>query len=121
AYAITRLLRPPATVLAGEIRYQPRDGAPVDVLGMDPKQLRAFRWARLAIVFQSAMNALNPVLPLRVQVGDALVAHRPELTGAQRDARVDEVLTMVGLPVDRAGAYPHELSGGMRQRALIAM
>ena len=121
AYAITRLLRPPATVLAGEIRYGPRDGAPVDVLAMDPKRLRAFRWARLAIVFQSAMNALNPVLPLRVQVGDALVAHRPELTAAQRDARVDEVLTMVGLPVDRAGAYPHELSGGMRQRALIAM
>ncbi|MFF0267078.1 dipeptide/oligopeptide/nickel ABC transporter permease/ATP-binding protein [Kribbella sp. NPDC004536] len=122
AYAITRLLRSPGEVVAGTIRYWPRDGAePVDVLRMSPDELRAFRWAELAIVFQSALNSLNPVLTLRVQMADALTAHRPGTTSAQREARVREVMTMVGLPADRADAYPHELSGGMRQRALIAM
>jgi oligopeptide/dipeptide ABC transporter ATP-binding protein len=121
AAAITRLLRPPGEVVAGEIRYWPKDGEPVDVLRLSPTELRAFRWAELAIVFQSALNSLNPVLPLRAQLGDALTAHRPDLTTRERDARVVQVMTMVGLPADRAGAYPHELSGGMRQRALIAM
>ncbi|MEU4291999.1 dipeptide/oligopeptide/nickel ABC transporter permease/ATP-binding protein [Kribbella sp. NPDC026596] len=121
AYAITRLLRPPGQVVAGSIRYQPRGEEPVDVLQMSDTELRSFRWAELAIVFQSALNSLNPVLQLRVQMGDALAAHRPGMTSQQREARVVEVMAMVGLPVDRAGAYPHELSGGMRQRALIAM
>jgi oligopeptide/dipeptide ABC transporter ATP-binding protein len=121
AYAITRLLRPPGRIVSGEIRYWPRGAEPVDVLAMSDTELREFRWAQLAIVFQSALNSLNPVLRLRVQLADALVAHRPYLTARERDARVAEVMKMVGLPVDRADAYPHELSGGMRQRALIAM
>ncbi|TCC08043.1 dipeptide/oligopeptide/nickel ABC transporter permease/ATP-binding protein [Kribbella soli] len=121
AYAITRLLRPPGEVVSGSIHYWPRGEEPVDVLRMSADELRAFRWAELAIVFQSAMNSLNPVLTLRVQMADALTAHRPGTTSQQRDARVVEVMTMVGLPADRADAYPHELSGGMRQRALIAM
>jgi oligopeptide/dipeptide ABC transporter ATP-binding protein len=121
AAAITRLLRPPGQVVSGEIRYWPRDGEPLDVLRLSPTELRAFRWAQLAIVFQSALNSLNPVLPLRAQLGDALTAHRPDMTARERDARVVQVMTMVGLPTDRADAYPHELSGGMRQRALIAM
>ena len=121
AYAITRLLRPPGEVVSGSIHYWPRGEEPVDVLRMSADELRAFRWAELAIVFQSAMNSLNPVLTLRAQMADALTAHRPGTTSGQRDARVAEVMTMVGLPADRADAYPHELSGGMRQRALIAM
>ncbi|WUJ70566.1 dipeptide/oligopeptide/nickel ABC transporter permease/ATP-binding protein [Kribbella soli] len=121
AYAITRLLRPPGEVVSGSIHYWPRGDEPVDVLRMSPDELRAFRWAELAIVFQSAMNSLNPVLTLRVQMADSLTAHRPGMSTQQRDARVVEVMTMVGLPADRADAYPHELSGGMRQRALIAM
>ncbi|RZU10939.1 oligopeptide/dipeptide ABC transporter ATP-binding protein [Kribbella rubisoli] len=121
AYAITRLLRPPGEVVSGSIHYWPRGEEPVDVLRMSPDELRAFRWAELAIVFQSAMNSLNPVLTLRVQMADSLTAHRPGMSTQQRDARVVEVMTMVGLPADRADAYPHELSGGMRQRALIAM
>jgi oligopeptide/dipeptide ABC transporter ATP-binding protein len=66
------------------------------------------------------MNALNPVLRLREQVGDALDAHRPDLSPAQKAARVDELFNLVGISTDRGAAYPHELSGGMRQRAMIA-
>src|SRR5271157_5544467 len=79
AYAVTRLLRPPGVIAGGRVRYHPRQGPAVDVLAMSDDQLRAFRWAELAIVFQSAMNALNPVLNLRVQILDVLAAHRPEM------------------------------------------
>src|SRR5215472_18408916 len=68
AYAMTRLLKPPGQVTGGQVRYHPRSGPPVDVLAMSPDDLRRFRWAELSIVFQSAMNALNPVLPLRAQI-----------------------------------------------------
>jgi oligopeptide/dipeptide ABC transporter ATP-binding protein len=67
------------------------------------------------------MNALNPVLRIGVQIGDVLVAHRPSMTATARAARVRELLTLVGIPEDRATAYPHELSGGMRQRVMIAI
>lgn len=121
AYALTRILRPPGRVVAGTARYRSRSGEAVDVLGLSPAELRRFRWAELAIVFQSAMNALNPVLSLRAQVHDVLRAHRPAMTRRQRDERLDELLRMVGIPEDRRRAYPHELSGGMRQRAMIAV
>jgi len=121
AYAITRLLRAPGRVVSGEVYYGPREGQPFDVLQMTPSALKAFRWSELAIVFQSAMNALNPILSLRAQLADALDAHRPGLTAAEQAARVDELFKMVGISADRGGAYPHELSGGMRQRAMIAM
>jgi peptide/nickel transport system ATP-binding protein len=77
AYAMTRLLRPPGVITAGEVTYHPASGSSVDVLGMTDKQLRAFRWAELAIVFQSAMNALNPVLSVKAQILDAWLACRP--------------------------------------------
>jgi peptide/nickel transport system ATP-binding protein len=85
------------------------------------KQLRAVRWSTLAIVFQSAMNALNPVLRLSSQIDDVLKAHRPEMTAQERRARANELLRLVGISPDRIKSYPHELSGGMRQRAIIAI
>ncbi len=121
AYAVTRLLRPPGVVGGGRVRYHPRSGPAVDVLAMSDDELRRFRWAELAIVFQSAMNALNPVLNLRVQILDVLAAHRPEMSRQARLERMDELLRLVGISSDRAKAYPHELSGGMRQRAMIAI
>ena len=121
AYAVTRLLRPPGVVAGGRVRYHPRSGPAVDVLAMSDDELRSFRWAELAIVFQSAMNALNPVLNLRVQILDVLAAHRPEMSRQARLDRMDELLRLVGISSDRAKAYPHELSGGMRQRAMIAI
>jgi peptide/nickel transport system permease protein len=121
ARTVTRLLRPPAELVAGEMTYTARDGSQVDISRLTDRELRKFRWEEISIVFQSAMNALNPVLTLGAQIDDVLRAHRPEMRKVQRAARVRELLGMVGISPDRAGAYPHELSGGMRQRAMIAM
>jgi peptide/nickel transport system permease protein len=121
ARAITRLLRPPAEIVSGEMTYTSRTGSRFDIAGLSDKELRQFRWEEISIVFQSAMNALNPVLTLGTQIDDVLRAHRPDMRKVQRAARVRDLLAMVGISPDRAGAYPHELSGGMRQRAMIAM
>ncbi|HEX4222441.1 MAG TPA: dipeptide/oligopeptide/nickel ABC transporter permease/ATP-binding protein [Pseudonocardiaceae bacterium] len=121
AYAITRLLKAPARATGGQIIYTAKDGASVDVLDLTGEELRAFRWDKLSIVFQSAMNALNPVLRVGTQIGDVLSAHRKDLTATARANRVKELLRLVGIPEDRATAYPHELSGGMRQRVMIAI
>ncbi|HSZ40666.1 MAG TPA: dipeptide/oligopeptide/nickel ABC transporter permease/ATP-binding protein [Trebonia sp.] len=121
ARAITRLLKPPAEIVGGEMTYTTRNGERIDIAGLSDKDLRKFRWEEVSIVFQSAMNALNPVLTLGTQIDDVLRAHRPGLRRAERVKRVRELLGMVGISPDRAGAYPHELSGGMRQRAMIAM
>jgi peptide/nickel transport system ATP-binding protein/peptide/nickel transport system permease protein len=118
---ITRLLRPPATIVGGEMVYTDRSGRQRDIVGLADRDLRRFRWEEISIVFQSAMNALNPVLTLGSQIDDVLKAHRPGMSKVQRAARVRELLQLVGISPDRAGAYPHELSGGMRQRAMIAM
>ncbi|MGO1974358.1 MAG: dipeptide/oligopeptide/nickel ABC transporter permease/ATP-binding protein [Propionibacteriaceae bacterium] len=124
--AITRLLRPPAEVAGGSVTYHRADrarggGEPVDLLGLSQEEMRAHRWDEIAIVFQSAMNALNPVTSVQDQFDDVLRVHRPKLSTSQRVARAREMLTKVGIEADRASAYPHELSGGMRQRVAIAL
>ncbi len=121
ARAVTRLLRPPAGIVSGEMIYTDRNGRQADIVGLPDKELRQFRWEEISIVFQSAMNALNPVLTLGAQLDDVLQAHRPGMRKPQRAARVRELLQLVGISPDRASAYPHELSGGMRQRSMIAM
>jgi len=97
-----------------------KDDAIVDVLALTPPQLRAFRWRELSIVFQSAMNALNPVLDIGEQITDVLQAHNPLMTDKEARSRAVELLQLVGIAPDRLHSYPHELSGGMRQRAVIA-
>jgi peptide/nickel transport system ATP-binding protein len=136
-YAITRLLKPPAEITSGEVLYHPRasrqgggaawhgtqppDTQSVDVLKLTESQLRALRWKELAIVFQSAMNALNPVIDIGAQIGDVLRTHQPALNRRERQARAIELLRLVGIAPDRLHSYSHELSGGMRQRAIIAI
>jgi peptide/nickel transport system ATP-binding protein len=133
-YAITRLLKPPALITGGQVLYYPNEegassgsadlappGEPVDILALSAAQLRAVRWSRLAIVFQSAMNALNPVLRLSTQIDDVLRVHRPEMSSKERRLRGLELLRLVGIAPDRFTSYPHELSGGMRQRSIIAI
>jgi peptide/nickel transport system ATP-binding protein len=121
AYAINRLHRPPARVASGSIIFHDKDGPDIDVLALEDAQLRAFRWDKLSMVFQGAMNALNPVTTVRAQLRDTLLAHRPGLSRAEVRRRSEEVLTRVGVDTGRIGSYPHELSGGMRQRVMIAM
>src|SRR6185437_81234 len=122
AYGSMRLLRPPAVITGGSVTYHGRRVGPegVDVLVADSEQLRALRWREVAIVFQSAMNSLNPVLRVHDQLLDALGAHLA-LTREQRHDRIVELIEMVGIPRARLASYPHELSGGMRQRVMIAM
>ncbi len=122
AYGSVRLLRPPAVITGGSVTYHGRRlaGGNFDVLAATAPQLRALRWREIAIVFQSAMNALNPVLRIGEQLLDALRAHTPA-PEEQLRARAAEMLDLVGIPTTRMRSYPHELSGGMRQRVMIAM
>jgi oligopeptide/dipeptide ABC transporter ATP-binding protein len=121
AYGACRLLRPPALITEGSVRYHGRRlPRPADVLELAPDQLTSLRWREIAIVFQSAMNALNPVLNIRDQMLDVIHAH----LHMSRDEAMDKVgslLDLVGIPRSRLRSYPHELSGGMRQRVMIAM
>jgi peptide/nickel transport system ATP-binding protein len=115
AHAIMRLLRPPAVITGGQVLV---DGD--DVLDMDEEELARLRWRKVSLVFQSAMNALNPVMKLGDQIADAIIHHLGATREAAR-ARAAELLDMVGIDPKRLDAYPHELSGGMRQRAVIAI
>jgi peptide/nickel transport system ATP-binding protein len=121
AYASMRLLRPPGLIVGGSVRYHPAQGQVVDLLAADEEQLRGLRWAHIAVVLQSAMTALNPVLPIGAQLTDVLRAHRPGMDRDAERARAAELLEMVGISSERLAGYPHELSGGMRQRVMIAM
>ncbi len=121
AYGACRLLRAPALITGGSVRYRGRRmPRPVDILELTADQLTSLRWREIAIVFQSAMNALNPVLTVRDQMLDVIHAH----LDVSRDEAADKVgslLDLVGIPRSRLRSYPHELSGGMRQRVMIAM
>ena len=115
ALAVTRIHKPPAYITGGEIRFKG-----IDILAMSDEELRAFRWEHLSIVFQSAMNALNPVLTIGTQITDAIQAHLP-MTKKEARQRGIELLNTVGIEPRRIDSYPHQLSGGMRQRAVIAI
>ncbi|WP_369053051.1 ABC transporter ATP-binding protein [Kineococcus terrestris] len=121
AYAVSRLHQPPARTAAGSVLFHDRDGTEVDVLALEGEALRAFRWAKLSMVFQGAMNALNPVRTVGAQLDDTLRAHDRSMSRQRRRARSAEVLERVGVDPARSRSYPHELSGGMRQRVVIAM
>ncbi len=121
AYGAVRLLRPPALITSGSVSYCGRRmTGPADIMLLSSDQLQRLRWREIAIVFQSAMNALNPVLDVRDQLLDVIRAH---LRVSRKEAmdRVGTLLDLVGIPRSRERSYPYELSGGMRQRVMIAM
>jgi peptide/nickel transport system ATP-binding protein len=120
AYAVTRLLRSPGVITGGSATFHSA-GGPIDLFAADAKQLRVLRWSEIAVVFQSAMHALNPVYSIGRQLTDVIAAHRPNLDRKARRERAAHLLHMVGIPEERLGSYPHELSGGMRQRVMIGM
>ncbi|TMC65616.1 MAG: dipeptide/oligopeptide/nickel ABC transporter permease/ATP-binding protein [Chloroflexota bacterium] len=127
ALAAIRLLRAPALISAGQVLFHSKpisgDGpaGTIDMLSATDDQLRAIRWSEIAVVLQSSLNALNPVITIGAQFDDLLRVHRPALAESARWARSGALLDMVGMNADRLRSYPHELSGGMRQRAMIAM
>jgi peptide/nickel transport system ATP-binding protein len=121
AYGITRLLPPPGVVRTGSVLYYAPDGEPIDVMTLTPAELRRFRWAETSIVFQGAMNSLNPVHKVSTQLLDVIKTHEPTMSRAARLDRARTLLKMVGISADRMDSYPHQLSGGMRQRVMIGM
>ena len=113
---ILRLLPPGGRVVSGQVWF---DGE--DLLSLSGAALRSFRWTRLSLVFQGAMNALNPVRTVGDQITEAVRLHAPETTRHEADARTRDLLERVGIGGRRADEYPHTYSGGMRQRAMIAL
>ena len=115
AFAIANLHAAPALISEGQIMFEGRD-----VLKMSSAELRRFRWNEASMVFQSAMNALNPVITIGAQIIDVILAHK-NVSMKEAWARGEELLETVGIHRNRMEAYPHQLSGGMRQRVVIAI
>lgn len=114
AHAILRILHPPALITGGHVFFEHRD-----IMEMQEKELEQFRWKNISIVFQSAMNALNPVMRIRDQLLDVMLYHGMDKEKANQ--RAVDLFNLVGIDPQRLNAYPHQLSGGMRQRAVIAI
>lgn len=116
AQTIMRLIQPDILNISGQVRIGERD-----LYTLSAKQLRKVRWNQVAMVFQSSMNALNPVLSIQAHFTDTFLAHRPGMQLSEIRERTEFLLQQVRLKRDVAGNYPHELSGGMRQRVVIAL
>jgi peptide/nickel transport system ATP-binding protein len=115
ANAVMQLVRPPGRIAGGSILFEGED-----IVGKKPEELRRYRWRNVSMVLQSAMNALNPVMQIGEQFIDAMQAHE-KIHHKQALARAGELLELVGIDRRRVKAYPHQLSGGMRQRVVIAI
>ena len=116
AMSLLRLIKPPGSIEQGRIVL---DGT--DLLELDDEQMRSVRWSRISLIPQGSMNSLNPVIKIGSQITDAVVAHSGSTGRADAKAKIIELLGMVGLPARVYGMFPHELSGGMKQRVCIAM
>jgi peptide/nickel transport system ATP-binding protein len=121
AYGVQRLLKPPAVIASGGVTFHDASGEDVDVNALDIEGMRRFRWDKISMVFQGAMNALNPVATIGSQLEDVFQVHRPSMSRAARREAVIELLEIVKVGGQRLRSFPHELSGGMRQRVMIAM
>jgi peptide/nickel transport system ATP-binding protein len=114
-FAIAQLLSPPARIASGGVRFKG-----TDMVSMTADDLRHVRWREYSVVMQSAMNALNPVMTIGAQLKDAIQAHE-RMPAREIRARSEQVMRLVGIDPLHLESYPHQLSGGMRQRAMIAM
>ena len=113
--AVLRTLPPPAVITGGKVLINNKD-----ILSLSNTDVLQYRWKQISIVMQSALNALNPVLTIREQIKDVLEIHS-DLTGKAVENRIHELFSLIDIDVSRLDSYPHELSGGMRQRAVIAI
>jgi len=116
AMGIMRLVQPPGRIVHGQVLV---DGS--DVIPLSEQELRQVRWSQVALIPQGAMNSLNPVMRVKDQIGDAIETHRGKHPRGALRQRILDLLNMVGLPGRVYNMYPHELSGGMKQRVCIAM
>lgn len=114
--ALMGLLPDNGRILGGEVLFQGKDLA-----GLSENQWRSMRGKEVAMIFQAAMNALNPVYRVDDQIKEAIVTHQPRMSEADLDRRVRELFDLVEIPHSRIRDYPHEYSGGMKQRVVIAM
>jgi oligopeptide/dipeptide ABC transporter ATP-binding protein len=116
AMAILRLVQPPGRIVHGQIILNG-----TDLAGLNEPELRQVRWRDIALIPQGAMNSLNPVMRVRKQIADGIETHEGRQPAKALKERILKLLSMVGLPSRVYNLYPHELSGGMKQRACIAM
>jgi peptide/nickel transport system permease protein len=121
--ALLQVMAPNAAISAGDVRFagQPllQQGRAVQVDGRDA--IQSVRWTRLSTIFQSAINALNPVMTVKTQLVEAYRLHKPQASREAALERISALFDLIGIPRGRMDAYPHELSGGMRQRVMIAL
>ena len=113
--AMMRILPPPGLISNGSVRINGED-----ILSASESNVKKFRWKQISIVMQSALNALNPVLSIREQISDVLKTHK-DLVGIDANTRAKELLSLVDIDEDRLNSHPHQLSGGMKQRVVIAI
>jgi peptide/nickel transport system ATP-binding protein len=114
--SIMRLLAENARIVGGEILFKGKN-----IVNLREEDMNKVRWAGIAMIFQAAMNSLNPVYRVGDQIIEAILAHEPDVTFDEARERVSELYKLVGLDPKRMDNYPHEYSGGMKQRAVIAM
>jgi peptide/nickel transport system permease protein len=114
--SLMRLLAPNGRITTGEIRYLGKD-----ILSLSEEEIGNLRWKDISMIFQGAMNALNPVRTVGDQIAEAILRHNLISEPEALNARIDELLELVGISINRKHDYPHQYSGGMRQRAMIAM
>jgi peptide/nickel transport system ATP-binding protein len=115
-YAIMRLFKPNTRIAGGTVRFKGQD-----LSHLSPEQLGDIRWSGISMVFQGAMNALNPIIRIGSLLAEAYARHHPSVGRREIDERVQEILDLVHIPSHARTAYAHELSGGMRQRVVIAL
>ena len=114
--ALMGLLPENGSVTQGRILYKGQD-----LVQLSDEAMRAVRWKAISMIFQAAMNALNPVHRVNAQIREAIVTHHPRTSKEDLDRWVESLFDLVGLPKDRMLDFPHQFSGGMKQRAIIAM
>jgi peptide/nickel transport system ATP-binding protein len=114
--ALMGLLPPNGSVSEGRILFEGRD-----LLKISEEEMRLVRWGEISMIFQAAMNALNPVHRVDEQIAEAILTHEPTLGRQEAKEKVEALFQLVGIPKDRMRDYPHQYSGGMKQRAIIAM
>lgn len=121
AYSINQMLKAPGKINSGSVIFHDKSGKDIDIRALSGRSLREYRWEKTSMVFQGAMNSLSPVTKIGKQLADIYKTHRPHMAKSERQDRCAHLLEMVHVDPNRLAAYPFELSGGMRQRVMIAM